>query len=128
MSRSRIIFPCLLGVALLSAAAQAQINSSVGHGYAPAEHVPPALLAAKTIFLSNAGADSGLFPHPFSGDPNRGYATFYAAIQASGMHQLVDNPAAADLVLELHIAGIGGDTACDIQHRDVPYRAFIDSH
>lgn len=116
MSRSRVVFHCLLSVALLSAAAQAQINSSVGHGYAPAEHVPPALLAAKTIFLSNAGADSGLFPHPFSGDPNRGYATFYAAIQASGMHQLVDNPAAADLVLELQLTAPNGPSSGNKQN------------
>ncbi len=33
--------------------------------------VPQALMKAKKIFLSNAGADSGLFPHPFSGDPDR---------------------------------------------------------
>ncbi|HEY2118708.1 MAG TPA: hypothetical protein VGH37_05940 [Candidatus Acidoferrum sp.] len=29
--------------------------------------VPPAILTAKRIFVSNAGADSGLFPHPFTG-------------------------------------------------------------
>ncbi|MGD0444845.1 MAG: hypothetical protein ABSA39_13005, partial [Edaphobacter sp.] len=35
--------------------------------------VPPQLLNAKKVFISNAGADSGLFPHPFSGDPDRAY-------------------------------------------------------
>ncbi len=29
--------------------------------------VPPQLLSAKTVFISNAGADSGLFPHPVHG-------------------------------------------------------------
>ena len=33
--------------------------------------VPSLLLSAKKVFISNAGADSGLFPHPFSGDPDR---------------------------------------------------------
>ncbi len=46
--------------------------------------VPPALLNAKTVFVSNAGADSGLFPHPFSGDPDRPYNQFYAAMQSWG--------------------------------------------
>jgi hypothetical protein len=91
-------------------------NSSVGHGYAPAEHVPPALLAAKTIFLANAGADSGLFPQPFSGDPNRSYAGFYAALQASGKHQLVDNPAAADLILELQLTAPNGPSSGNKQN------------
>jgi hypothetical protein len=34
--------------------------------------VPPALGVAKTVFISNAGADSGLFPHPFSGKRGSG--------------------------------------------------------
>ena len=29
--------------------------------------VPSAISTAKKVFISNAGADSGLFPHPFSG-------------------------------------------------------------
>jgi hypothetical protein len=38
--------------------------------------VPPAITLAKTIFVSNAGANSGLFPDPFSGDPSRPYMEF----------------------------------------------------
>jgi len=99
----------------IAAAAQklrfSDTNTSAGRGYAPADHVPAALLAAKTIFLSNAGADSGLFPQPFSGDPNRGYAALYAALQASGRHELVDDPAKADLVLELQLKAPYGPTS-----------------
>ena len=50
----------------------------------PLPPVPPALASAKTVFLSNTGADHGLFPSPFSGDTNRAYAEFYSAVQSSG--------------------------------------------
>ena len=40
---------------------------------APAAPVPPQIFSAKKIFVSNGGADSGLFPHPFSGTPERAY-------------------------------------------------------
>ena len=86
-------------------------NSSVGRGYAQPGHVPPALLAAKTIFLSNGGADSGLFPQPFSGDPNRGYDALRAALVSSGKHELVDDPAQADLVLELQLTAPNGPSS-----------------
>lgn len=44
--------------------------------------VPPQLLNAKTVFISNAGADSGLFPYPFTGDPDRAYNEFYAGVES----------------------------------------------
>lgn len=65
--------------------------------------VPPALLSAKTVFISNAGADSGLFPHPFSGDPDRPYNQFYAAMQSWGRYQLLADPSEADIVFELQL-------------------------
>ena len=63
--------------------------------------IPPAIAAATKIFISNAGADAGLFPQPFTGDPSRGYNQLYLALKASGRYQLVDSPSDADLVLEL---------------------------
>ena len=72
----RLAVPCLSVIAALSSlCAVAQ--------QAPAP-VPPALLSASSIFVSNAGADSGLFPSPFSGDVNRGYNQLYAGLKASG--------------------------------------------
>ncbi|MGA3080820.1 MAG: hypothetical protein ABSD44_05500 [Terracidiphilus sp.] len=65
--------------------------------------VPPAILAAKKIFVSNAGADTGLFPHPFSGDPSRAYAQFYTDLKAAGQFEIVADPADADLVLALQL-------------------------
>jgi len=70
--------------------------------------VPAAIAAAKTIFVSNAGADSGLFPEPFSGDPNRAYNEFYANLKTSGKYELVDDPSQADLVLELQLTAPNG--------------------
>jgi len=72
--------------------------------------IPPAIRAAKSIFVSNGGADSGLFPSPFSGDPNRGYNQFYAGLKASNQFQLVNDPADADLVLELQLTAPSGST------------------
>ena len=70
--------------------------------------VPPALLNAKTVFISNAGADSGLFPHPFSGDPDRAYNEFYAGIQGWGRYQIVTDPSEADVVFELQLIAPNG--------------------
>jgi hypothetical protein len=77
---------------------------------APAAPVPAAIRAATKIFVSNAGADSGLFPSPFSGDPSRGYLQFYAGLKATSQYGLVDDPADADLVLELQLTAPNGPT------------------
>jgi hypothetical protein len=116
MSSMRAVYRFVACVALvtISVAAMGQKirfgdrNSSVDRGYALPDHVPSALLAAKSIFLSNGGADSGLFPQPFSGDPNRGYEGLYAALKTSGKHPLVDDPSQADLVLELQLTAPKG--------------------
>jgi hypothetical protein len=74
----------------------------------PLAPVPPALLNAKKVFISNAGADSGLFPHPFSGDPDRPYNEFYAEIKSWGKYELVGDPSDADLVFELRLIAPNG--------------------
>ncbi|MFZ0746509.1 MAG: hypothetical protein WAM85_19025 [Terracidiphilus sp.] len=70
--------------------------------------VPPAVVAARSVFVSNAGSDSGLFPEPFSGDPSRSYTEFYSLLSASGAFQIVSDPSAADLVLELQLTAPAG--------------------
>lgn len=70
--------------------------------------VPPALAAARTIFVSNAGADSGLFPEPFSGDTNRPYSQLYARLVAAHAFTLVPDPSSADLVLEIQLTAPAG--------------------
>jgi hypothetical protein len=89
--------------------------------YSVAGPIPPALLAAKTIFVSNAGADAGLFPEvfsggsglssePFSGDPDRAYTEFYTALKNTGDYTLVGDPFGADLILEIRLTAPYGPT------------------
>jgi hypothetical protein len=99
MSRIGLPFHFAACAVLLSAAA-ALAQQPANRQAAP---VPPAILAAKKIFVSNAGADSGLFPSPFSGDTSRPYVQFYAALKAAGEFELVPDPVDADLVLELQL-------------------------
>jgi hypothetical protein len=102
---------CLAVVALLSEiAVVAQEPTPVA--IAP---VPSLLLSAKKVFISNAGADSGLFPHPFSGDPDRAYNEFYANVESWGRYQLVSTPAEADLVFELQLTAPNGPANADKQ-------------
>jgi hypothetical protein len=74
----------------------------------PVAPVPPLLVQAKKVFVSNAGGDSGLFPHPFSGDQNRAYSEFYAGVKALGRFDIVSDPSDADLVLELQLTAPNG--------------------
>jgi hypothetical protein len=75
--------------------------------------VPSSLLSAKKVFISNAGADSGLFPHPFSGDPDRAYNEFYANVSSWGRYGLVATPSEADLVFELQLSAPNGPSNAD---------------
>ncbi len=77
--------------------------------------VPQLLLSAKKVFISNAGADSGLFSHPFTGDPDRAYNQFYANVVSWGRYQLVASPAEADLVFELQLTAPNGPANADKQ-------------
>ena len=97
-------FSVALFGALLSTVAVAAQQAT----YTEAGPIPPAITAAKTIFLSNAGSDSGLFPEPFSGDSGRAYTQFYAELKTSGKYDLVSDPSEADLVLELQLTAPNG--------------------
>ena len=77
--------------------------------------VPPTLFTAKKVFVSNAGADSGLFPHPFSGSPDRLYNQFYAAVQGWGRYELVAEPEGAELVFEIQLIAPNGPTNANKQ-------------
>ncbi len=106
MSKISLGIHTALSIALISAsAALAQQPAPT-----PQAPVPQAIVQAKKIFVSNAGADSGLFPSPFSGDTNRGYNQLYAGLKASGQYELVDDPSEADLVLELQLTAPVGST------------------
>jgi hypothetical protein len=101
-------FQLLCAALLFAAAANAQAPPAPTASLAP---VPPALLNAKTVFISNAGADSGLFPHPFSGDPDRPYNQFYSAMQSWGRYEIVGDPSQADIVIELQLIAPPGPSS-----------------
>jgi hypothetical protein len=97
MIRSRIsLFAVACAVLLGAGIASAQQP-------APPAPVPSAIPAAKSIFISNGGADSGLFPEPFSGDTSRPYNQLFASLTTSGQFHLVTDPSNADLVLEIRL-------------------------
>lgn len=107
LTRTRF-FQLLCAALLFGAAANAQAPPAPAASLAP---VPPALLNAKTVFISNAGADSGLFPHPFSGDPDRPYNQFYSAMQSWGRYEIVGDPSQADIVIELQLIAPPGPSS-----------------
>ncbi len=71
--------------------------------------LPSALSVAHKLFLGNAGDQN-------NADCLRAYNGFYAALSGLGHYQLVDDPSASDLILELHYefslgAGVNGNSA-----------------
>ncbi len=69
---------------------------------APPAPVPAQILTAKKVFIVNAGADRGTYPvQAFSGDSERAYDGFYAAMKTWGHYQLVGSPSDADLLMEI---------------------------
>jgi hypothetical protein len=68
----------------------------------PAAPVPVQILAAKKVFVANAGGEQIWdYDSQFSGGPERSYDQFYAAMKSSGRYQLVGAPADADLLFEI---------------------------
>jgi hypothetical protein len=121
----KIVSP-LSGAALLSAAMLFTVPSLAQQSAPPAAApVPPAILSASRIFISNAGADAGLFPSPFSDTPERGYNQFYAALKTQGSYQLVNDPSQADLVLELRLTVPYGLSNADRQKGDSAHQPMF---
>jgi hypothetical protein len=102
----------VVGLAVLSMAGFAAAQTALPAATAPPAFavapVPGKIYSAKKVFISNAGSDSGLFPHPFSGDPDRPYNQFFANVQAMGRYEIVGDPAQAELVLELQLSAPSG--------------------
>ena len=73
-----------------------------------ASPLPQAIVNARTVFLANGGADGGLFPEPFSGDPNRGYFSLYSQLKAMGKYALATDPSQADLVMNISLVAPTG--------------------
>lgn len=106
----------VLAVSLGSTTLHAQMNTPAPQADAPASApLPRALTAAHTLFLGNAGDQD-------NADCLRAYNGLYAALSSLGHYRLVDDPAASDLVLELHYefslaAGVNGGANTPRQFR-----------
>jgi len=107
LTRSCAFLALAIGCAA-SATAYAQTSASL-----PAGPVPPAIVNARSIFVSNSGSDIDLFPgirseghqlrYLFSGDEDRPYSEFCSALAATGYYKLPSDPSQAELVLELQL-------------------------
>lgn len=62
---------------------------------------PAQILAARKIFISNASAECPTF---FCTAPDEPYNEFYFGMKTWGKYELVETPAEADLVIEIHFA------------------------
>ena len=60
--------------------------------------LPAQIYSGKKVFVSNAGGDNN---HLYSGQPERLYNQFYAALKSWGRYDLARSPAEADLVFEI---------------------------
>ncbi len=80
---------------LTFAAAALALTISAHAQNAPSAPLPAELATAHKLFLGNAGDQE-------NADCLRAYNDFYEAAGALGRFQMVDDPNAADLILELH--------------------------
>jgi hypothetical protein len=62
--------------------------------------IPPQIVNAQTVFLSNAGADTPFLA--FTDGKDRAYNELYASLKQWGKYRLVSSPSQADLILEVH--------------------------
>ncbi|UWZ84168.1 hypothetical protein [Occallatibacter riparius] len=110
VSSSRLLFAVITGAAVFGAVqlAAAQTPASYTPSTAGASSIPAPILNARTVFIANGGADGGLFPEPFSGDPNRGYFAFFAQLKSVGKYDLVSDPSQADLVMDIQLTAPNG--------------------
>lgn len=92
-----LLIPAALLALAFTATAQ---NSSLP----PSVPAPPALAAAKSVFISNGGGvdlQDALDFTIVKGGPDRTYDQFVAAMKKWGRYDRVSSPAAADLILEI---------------------------
>jgi hypothetical protein len=68
----------------------------------PPAPIPAPILEAKKVFVANAGGEEPSEDDAqFSGDSDRAYNQFYAAMKTWGRYELVNAPADADLWFEI---------------------------
>jgi hypothetical protein len=72
--------------------------------------IPAPILAARKIFIANAGGED-LFDDSKYGGPDRTYNQFYAAVKNWGRYEIVSAPAAADLLFEIRLTAPSAERA-----------------
>jgi hypothetical protein len=100
------------GVSLLILLLQVSVLAAEQAKLARTAPIPRQILAAKKVFISNAGGDERPDDSIFSGGPGRVYNEFYAEVRAAGRYEIVDAPADADLLFEIGftapmVSGVG---------------------
>jgi hypothetical protein len=105
--------PLLFVILCASVSAAAPIAAAQASGASPAPSassvaIPAPIANARTVFLANGGADGGLFPEPFSGDPNRAWFGLVGQLKSAGRYDLVSDPSQADLVMEIQLSAPNG--------------------
>ena len=108
----------VLGVSLAISLLPVSVLAAENAKPASSAPVPAQIIAAKKVFVANAGGDEPWFDDgQFSGGSDRTYNQFYAAMKTWGRYELVGAPADADLLFEIEftvppIAGAAsrGDT------------------
>jgi hypothetical protein len=85
-----LFFSCLLSPLLARAAQKSK--------EAPLAPIPPQIIAAKKIFIANAGGEDS---DAYSGGRDRTYNQFYAALKSWGRYEIVSSPGEADLLYEI---------------------------
>ena len=70
---------------------------------APPAPVPPQVVSAKKIFISNGGGErpEALGEAEVDGGPDLPYNEFYAAMKSWGHYEVVSSPAGADIVFDI---------------------------
>jgi hypothetical protein len=77
----------------------------VGPNTAQLAPVPPQILAAKKVFISNVPGEQFSSPRNAEDDLYRPYNQFYALLKGWGYYELVSAPGDADLILEIRLSG-----------------------
>lgn len=86
----------LVAISLLTGLASAQ-----GKKVEPGP-IPNQIVAAKRVFIANAGGDERWHDDPlYTGGADRSYNQFYAAMKGAGKYELVGTPSDADLIFEI---------------------------
>ncbi|MGA7155273.1 MAG: hypothetical protein WBY53_00405 [Acidobacteriaceae bacterium] len=77
----------------------------------PAPEASAKIATAKTVFVSNLGADTYVTRY-LAGGPNESYAVFSSSLKQWGRFELVDSPKTADLIFEIYTT----EKAPDVDH------------